>query len=102
MNKTQNFVYLASARVFDPRVTDTETGYATSMKISEGVNMNECEHRSCVYFEVFHAMHSYICIHLLTVPLNAQCLFFTYILVFHLHVSVPYAPSSGRIIMSFT
>jgi len=38
------------------------------MKISEGVNMSECKHRSCVYFEVFHVMHSYICKHLLSVP----------------------------------
>jgi len=43
-------------------------GYATSMNISEGVNMSECEHRSCVYFEVFHAMHSCICKHILIVP----------------------------------
>jgi hypothetical protein len=43
-------------------------GYATSMKISEGVNMSECEHRICVYFEVFHSVHSYICKRLLIVP----------------------------------
>jgi len=38
------------------------------MKISEGVNMSECEHRSYVYFAVFHYMHSYMCKHLLIVP----------------------------------
>jgi hypothetical protein len=79
MNKIQNFVYLASARVSDSRLTDTKTtGYATSMKISEGVNVSECEHRRCVYFEVFHAIYSYICRHLELYQLKAQCLFFTY------------------------
>jgi len=45
------------------------------MKISEGVNMSECEHRSCVYFEVFHAMHFYIFKHLLIVPTKRTIIF---------------------------
>ena len=53
------------------------------MKISEGVNMSECEHRSCVYFEVFHAMHSYSCKHLFIVP--TKCTMF--ILYLHFCIS---------------